>query len=85
MIASLPASVKRNSWIDYLAQTTSLCGISIPEFWFAIMCILIFSLHLGWLPSSEYHSPFDDVGKSIKHLILPAFAIGQDLYVAPRR
>ncbi len=80
MVISIPlgtlASVKRNTFVDYVAQTTSLFGISIPEFWFAIMCILFFSLYLGWLPSSEYYSPFEDLGKSIKHLILPAAAIG---------
>ena len=70
------ASVKRNTFIDYIAQTTSMFGLSIPEFWFAIMCVLLFSLYLGWLPSSEFYSPFDDLGKSLKHLILPAFAIG---------
>ena len=70
------AAVKRNTFVDYISQTVSLFGISIPEFWFAIMAILLFSLYLGWLPSSEYHSPFEDFGKSIKHLILPAAAIG---------
>jgi peptide/nickel transport system permease protein len=80
MVISIPlgtlASVKRNSLVDYTAQTTSLLGISIPEFWFAIMCILFFSLYLGWLPSSEYYSPTEDLGKSLKHLILPALAVG---------
>ncbi len=80
MVISIPlgtlASVKRNTFVDYIAQTTSLFGISIPEFWFAIMCILFFSLYLGWLPSSEYYSPTENFGKSIQHLILPAFAVG---------
>ncbi len=80
MVISIPlgtiASVKRNTFVDYIAQTTSLFGISIPEFWLAIMAILFFSLYLGWLPSSEYYSPLEDFGKSIKHLILPAVAIG---------
>lgn len=80
MLISIPlgtiASVKRNTVVDYFAQTTSLFGISIPEFWLAIMAILFFSLYLGWLPSSEYYSPLEDFGKSIKHLILPAVAIG---------
>jgi peptide/nickel transport system permease protein len=70
------AAVKRNTFVDYIAQTTSLFGISIPEFWFAIMAILLFSLYLGWLPSSEYYSPFENLGKSLQHLILPAAAIG---------
>lgn len=70
------AAIKRNSILDYVAQTTSLMGLSIPEFWFAIMAVLLFALYLGWLPSSEYYSPFQDLGRSIKHLILPAAAIG---------
>ena len=70
------AAVKRNTMVDYIAQTVSLFGISIPEFWFAIMAVLLFSLYLGWLPSSEYYSPFEDFGRSLKHLILPAAALG---------
>lgn len=70
------AAVKRNTATDYAAQITSLIGISIPEFWFAILCVLLFSLHLGWLPSSGYVSPAEDLGKSIWYLILPAAAIG---------
>lgn len=70
------AAVKRNTVTDYAAQVTSLIGISIPEFWFAIMCVLLFSLHLGWLPSSGYASPFEDLGASLTYLILPALAVG---------
>lgn len=70
------AAVRRNSAVDYTAQVTSLAGISIPEFWFAILCVLFFSLYLGWLPSSGYVSPFDDFWGSLQFLILPAAAIG---------
>jgi len=70
------AAVKRNTPTDYAAQVTSLIGISIPEFWFAIMCVLLFSLYLGWLPSSGYMSPFEDFGRSVQYLILPAAAVG---------
>jgi peptide/nickel transport system permease protein len=70
------AAVKRNTAVDYAAQLLSLVGISIPEFWFALLCVLFFSLYLGWLPSSEYYSPFDHLGLSIKHMILPAAALG---------
>lgn len=70
------AAVRRNSAVDYTAQVTSLAGISIPEFWFAILCVLLFSLYLGWLPSSGYVSPFEDFWGSLQFLILPAAAIG---------
>lgn len=70
------AAVRRNTGVDYGAQLSSLIGISIPEFWFAILCILFFSLYMGWLPSSGYVSPFEDFWKSLWYLFLPALAIG---------
>ncbi|MBT5495005.1 MAG: ABC transporter permease [Alphaproteobacteria bacterium] len=80
MIIAIPlgtlAAIRRNTPTDYAAQVTSLAGISIPEFWFAIMCVLVFSLYLGWLPSSGYISPFVDLKQSLLYLILPAMAVG---------
>jgi peptide/nickel transport system permease protein len=80
MIIAIPlgtlAAIRRNTPTDYAAQVTSLAGISIPEFWFAIMCVLVFSLYLGWLPSSGYISPFVDLKQSLMYLILPAMAVG---------
>ncbi|MEZ5856368.1 MAG: ABC transporter permease [Hyphomicrobiaceae bacterium] len=70
------AAVRRNTSVDYTAQVVSLIGISIPEFWFAILCVLLFGLYLGWLPTSGYVSPFVDFWGSLKYLVLPAFAIG---------
>jgi peptide/nickel transport system permease protein len=70
------AAVRRNTAVDYTAQVTSLAGISIPEFWFAILCVLLFSLHLGWLPSSGYVSPFEDFWGNMKAMIMPAFVLG---------
>jgi len=80
MLIAIPlgtiAAVRRNTPVDYTAQVSSLAGISIPEFWFAIICVLIFSLYLGWLPSSGYISPLVDFKQSLMFLILPAVAIG---------
>jgi len=70
------AAVRRNSLTDYGAQVTSLIGISIPEFWFAILSILVFSLYFNLLPSSGYVGPGEDFGLSMWYLILPAVAIG---------
>jgi peptide/nickel transport system permease protein len=70
------AAVKRRTLVDYTATATSLTGVSIPEFWFAILCVLFFALYLGWLPASEYYSPFENLSRSLLHLILPATALG---------
>ncbi len=70
------AAVRRNTALDYSAQITSLLGISIPEFWFAIICVLVFSLYFPILPSSGYVAPTKDLGQSIWFLILPAVSVG---------
>ena len=70
------AAVKRRTSVDYAATATALLGVSVPEFWLAIMCVLVFSLYLGWLPASEYRSPFDHFGLSLTHLVLPAGSLG---------
>lgn len=46
------AAVKRNSIFDYSLMTTSLVGYSMPIFWWGLVLILIFSVHLGLTPVS---------------------------------
>jgi peptide/nickel transport system permease protein len=64
------AAVRRRTWADYLVTTASVTGISFPQFWFAILCVLFFALFLGWLPASEYKSPFDDLNLAFRCLFL---------------
>jgi ABC-type dipeptide/oligopeptide/nickel transport system permease component len=70
------AAVKRRTVVDYVATAGAVTGVSVPEFWLAILCVLFFSLYLGWLPASEYYSPFDDPWLALKHLLLPAGSLG---------
>jgi peptide/nickel transport system permease protein len=79
------AAVKRRTLTDYLVTTGAVAGLSIPQFWFAILCILFFALYLGWLPPSEYYSPFDNVWLGLQHLILPASALGVRLAATTTR
>ena len=46
----IAAAVGRNSWLDYGANVFSALGIATPNFWLALMLIVLFSLQLGWLP-----------------------------------
>ena len=79
------AAVKRRTLTDYTVTTGAVLGLSIPQFWFAILCILFFALYLGWLPPSEYYSPFDDFWLGLQHLILPASALGVRLAATTTR
>lgn len=79
------AAVKRRTLTDYMVMSGAVAGLSIPQFWFAILCILFFALYLGWLPPSEYHNPFDNFWRGMQHLILPAAALGVRLAATTTR
>lgn len=67
------SAVKQYSWIDYISTTFSFLGISIPSFFFGLLAIYIFSLKLGWLPSSGTMSLGSEktLIDSIRHMALP--------------
>ncbi len=46
------AAVHRGGWSDQAIRIVSLLGLSFPNFWLAIMLVLVFSIALGWLPPS---------------------------------
>jgi ABC-type dipeptide/oligopeptide/nickel transport system permease component len=45
------AAVKRNGWTDRVSMFGAMFGISMPNFWIAMMLVLLFSVKLGWLPA----------------------------------
>lgn len=47
-------ALKRDTWLDNLLTTTSLFGISIPNFWLGTMLMLIFAVKLKWLPTGRH-------------------------------
>jgi peptide/nickel transport system permease protein len=70
------AAVSHGKIADLAAMFIALIGISTPFFWLGLSLILLFSLVLGWFPSSGYTPLSVDPMDSLRHLILPAFALG---------
>ncbi len=76
----LVAGLKPDSALDRGIMTGSILGFSLPNFWHGIMLVLIFSVTLGWLPSTGRGPTGEIFGIStslaswdgIRHLILPA-------------
>jgi len=61
------AAFKRGSRIDLAVRILSLLGQSIPVFWLGIVLMYVFSVQLGWLPTSG--------SGSWRHLVLPAVSM----------
>jgi len=61
------AVLKPGSWADRAVNVASLSGVSIVDFWLGLMLILIFSVQLGWLPTSGYGG--------VQYIILPAVVL----------
>jgi peptide/nickel transport system permease protein len=66
------AAVKQYSIGDYIATVLSLILASMPSFWLGLMLIIVFALHLQWLPASMPSI----ASATIKHWILPVLTIG---------
>jgi peptide/nickel transport system permease protein len=62
------SAIKQYSAFDGIAMTVALAGVSMPNFWQGLMMIILFSVYLGWLPSSG-------IG-TFNHLIMPALTLG---------
>ena len=80
LLIALPAgvvsAVRQGKLADYLANGFAQVGVSIPDFWYGILLILVFAVTLGWLPPSGYVSPLDDPVAALRHLALPALTAG---------
>ena len=61
-------AAKKDSFIDYQGKGLAFLGQAVPSFWLGIMMMWLFSVQLGWLPTSGRGG--------ITHLLMPAFTLG---------
>ncbi|MBM4262838.1 MAG: ABC transporter permease [Deltaproteobacteria bacterium] len=69
--AGVLAAIHNNTKWDHLATSFVIFGVSVPTFWLALVAVLIFAVHLGWLPSIGYTKPQENFVGFLRHLALP--------------
>jgi len=74
--AGIVSAVRRNSLADVAGTVAALSGVSLPNFWLAILLIFVFSVTLGWLPPLGWVSPVRDPWGGLRSLVLPAVTLG---------
>jgi peptide/nickel transport system permease protein len=66
--AGIYAALHRDTWVDRATMACSVAGYSIPNFVLGLMLVLLFAVHLRWLPSSG--------SETWLHLVLPVIVLG---------
>ena len=65
------------SWIDRGLSAWNALALGVPTFWLGILLILLFAVHLRWLPSASAHVPFwENPLGALRNLALPAITLG---------
>ncbi len=67
VVAGVSSAASHNSALDYTVMAVALAGVSVPVFWLGIMLMLLFAVHLHWLPAGGYGT--------LLHLILPSIVL----------
>jgi peptide/nickel transport system permease protein len=63
----LVSGLRQNTLVDTLAMAVALFGVSVPVFWLALLLIMLFAVHLQWLPATS--------GPGWRGLVLPAVSL----------
>ncbi|RWZ54611.1 ABC transporter permease [Halobacillus fulvus] len=77
IILGVISALKRGKAADHVINFSSVIGLSVPSFWLGLMLILLFSVELGWLPSSGVGprgADFDFAGWA-SHLAMPVLIL----------
>lgn len=71
----LLAAARRGSLIDMAVMGTTQIGIAIPNFWFAILLVLVFSIKLQWVGAGGFPGWEAGIARGVGALTLPAIAL----------
>ena len=70
VLLGVVAATHQNSWLDSFSMAVGFLGVSIPNFWLALVLIYVFAVSLNWLPATGADGP--------KVLILPAAVLAME-------
>lgn len=79
------SSVRRNTPVDFAAHVGGLIGLSLPNFWFATLALLVTSVYFHWIPPVTWIPLARDPLRNASQVVIPALAIAVYLLAAVMR
>ncbi len=85
------SAVKRDTFLDRICKAFAIFGMAAPQFWVAIMLIIVFAGYWGWLPAfgrgdmTGWFPTWSQIPNMLAHLILPAFVLALAIIAAIMR
>ncbi|MGH2374623.1 MAG: ABC transporter permease [bacterium] len=79
------SAFRRDRPADVMARLLGLVGLSMPNFWLAVLLILMSATYFGWLPSLIYVSPWKDPLGNLGQMLMPAVSLGLPLMAVVMR
>ncbi len=73
--AGLVAASRAGKWRDIVVMTLAEIGLSVPNFWFGILFVLLFAVTLQWLPAGGFAGWDQGIIAGIRSLLLPAISL----------
>lgn len=77
--AGVAAAIRPGRLTDWVGSTVALGGLSLPHFWFGILAIQIFAVHLHVLPSGGFSPLANGLGGNLEDMIMPVVVLGTGL------
>lgn len=71
----IAAAVWRGSWFDRLESTAAVTVVSVPEFLVATLAVLVFAVHLRWLPALSYLNGTESLGQMLRAFAMPVVTL----------
>lgn len=80
VIVAIPIGViaakRRGTYVDRVFMLIAMFGMSLPSFLLGLLLMLVFGVHLNWLPAAGYQPLSEGLWEHLRFMILPATALG---------
>ena len=75
IVFGIISAVKRGKAADTIVTLTANVCCCLPQFWLGILFMYVFSMQLGWLPSSGFVWPWENLALSLRSTIMPVLCL----------